>query len=190
MSDHIGPNSDIIPSAIHTVEVENMRKRSVSPYRGESAPKLLLSRDKAEKMCQKKLIQVQKEKSKLCQTVLVRNTLKYVQSSNKSTFAFVNTFQPEHYVPFSKKSCSDITSEDIDSILCDISFQDNQFINNDRKNSIKMQTWQHDDSLVPDNELCEDYIEELLRNRSNCTITKFTTERNMNCHTILHSAIF
>merc|ERR1719431_2292526 len=120
-----------------------MRKRSGSPCRGESAPYLLLSRDRAEKMCQKKLIQVKKEKSKLCQTVLVRNTLKYVQSSNKSTFAFVNTFQPEHFVPFSKKSCSDITSED---------------------------------------------IEELLRNRSNCTITKFTMERrNMNCHTILHS---
>ena len=72
-------------------------------------------------MCQQKLKQVKKVKSKLCQTVLVRNTLKYVQNSDNTTFSqALERLEPDEYEPFSKKSCLDISSDDIDNILCEI----------------------------------------------------------------------
>jgi len=169
----------------------------------------MLTRDKAEQMCEKKLRQVKKVKSKLYETVLVRNTLRYVQSSDRKIFSCV-TESEEYYVPFSKKSCIDLTCADIDNILCDISFQpadicDISFqteLSEKRLTSIgkqdSVQTWQNafSDSVVPENEMCkdtsdEDYIDELLRNRTNCTITKFTMEnRNNTLNTIWHSPIY
>ena len=60
-----------------------------------------------------------------------------------------------------------------------------------------MVTVSDDDSVVPDNDISEDvisdedYIDELLRNRNNCTITKFTIDnRQIPFHTIWDSPIF
>merc|ERR1712179_632725 len=71
----------------HRLEDTKMNKRCLSPQIlnkkfdiSGNAPKILLSRDKAEKMCKKKLRQTKKINSNLCQTVLVKNTLKYVRS--------------------------------------------------------------------------------------------------------------
>ena len=84
-----------------------------------TAPKILLSRDKAEKMCKKKLRQTKKINSNLCQTVLVKNTLKYVRSCKHFILA---SEPPQEYQPFHKKSCKDISSDDIDNILDELSF--------------------------------------------------------------------
>jgi len=65
-----------------------MSKRLFSVDRNNNKPQQpLLTRDKAEQMCQKKLREVRKVKSKLYQTVLVRNTLRYVQTSTRSIFS-------------------------------------------------------------------------------------------------------
>merc|ERR1711892_491539 len=85
--------------------------------------RITISRQKAEQMCQQKLKQVKKVKSKLCHTVLVRNTLKYVQNSDNNTFSqALERLEPDEYEPFSKKSCLDISSDDIDNILREIYF--------------------------------------------------------------------
>ena len=166
----------------------------------------LITRDKAEQMCQKKLREVRKVKSKLYQTVLVRNTLRYVQTSSRSIFSC----QPEeYYVPFSKKSCIDLTVSDIDNILCDISFKPSHISDITfqaelpEKRLASIDPWKSifsvtvDDSVVPDNDISEDpsdedYIDELLRNRNNCTITKFTIDNRqlLPFHTIWDSPIF
>merc|ERR1719357_1461620 len=127
-------------------------------------------------------------KSKLYQTVLVRNTLRYVQTSTRSIFSC----QPdEYYVPFSKKSCIDLTADDIDNILCDISFQPahNSDITFQAELPEKrlasfckkdVEPWKNMFSVS-----VEDYIDELLRNRNNCTITKFTIDnRQIPFHSI------
>jgi len=189
-----------------------MSKRLFSVDRNNNKPQQpLMTRDKAEQMCQKKLREVRKVKSKLYQTVLVRNTLRFVQTSTRSIFSC----QPdEYYVPFSKKSCIDLTAGDIDNILCDISFQPAQLsditfqaeLPEKRLASIgksEVEPWENmftvsdDDSVVPDNDISEDiisdedYIDELLRNRNNCTITKFTIDnRQIPFHTIWDSPIF
>merc|ERR1711892_583486 len=78
-------------------------------------------------MCQQKLKQVMKVTSKLCQTVLVRNTLKYVQNSDNTTFSrALDCLEPDDYESFSKKSCLDISSDYIDNILCKIYFPSQQ----------------------------------------------------------------
>jgi len=188
-----------------------MSKRLFSVDRNNNKPQQpLLTRDKAEQMCQKKLREVRKVKSKLYQTVLVRNTLRYVQTSTRSIFSS----QPdEYYVPFSKKSCIELTADDIDNILCDIRFQpahisditfqaelpEKRLASFDKKD---VESWKNmfsvsvDDSVVPDNDISEDlsdedYIDELLRNRNNCTITKFTIDnRQIPFHSIWDSPIF
>ena len=47
-----------------------------------------LDREKAERMCKKKLKKISNVKSKLYLTVLVRNTLKHVQNCDYVTFTF------------------------------------------------------------------------------------------------------
>merc|ERR1719470_303824 len=83
---------------------------------------MCINREKAEQMCQQKLKQVLKVKSKLFQSVLVKNTLKYVQNSEYVTFACDDGLTDYEYEPFTKKSCRDISSDDIDIILSEISF--------------------------------------------------------------------
>merc|ERR1719435_56241 len=82
---------------------------------------LMLSKGKAEQMCKKKLRQAKRLKTNLYATVLIRNTLKYVQSCENDTFTkeTINNF--EEYQPFNKKTCIDISSDEIDKILEEIS---------------------------------------------------------------------
>merc|ERR1719431_1831585 len=78
---------------------------------------LMLSKGKAEQMCKKKLRQSKRLKTNLFATVLIRNTLKYVQSCENDTFTKETINNYEEYQPFNKKPCKDISSDDIDKIL-------------------------------------------------------------------------
>ena len=109
-----------------------MSKRHLSPLKNMSHrqtmminPKhaMCLNRERAEQMCKQKLREVSKVKSKLFQSVLVKNTLKYVKNSEYVTFACDAGFEDNEYEPFHKKSCRKISSDDIDIILLEISFQ-------------------------------------------------------------------
>ena len=70
-------------------------------------------------MCKKKLKTI---KSKLYQTVLVKNTLKYVQNSEYVTFACDDDLEFAEYEPFNKIRCKDISTDDIDNILSEMIF--------------------------------------------------------------------
>merc|ERR1712106_379392 len=150
------------------------------------------SKQKAEKMCQKKL----KKKSKLYQTVLLKNTLKYVQNTEYVTFACDDDLEIVEYEPFHKVRCKDISIDDIDNVLSEMLFpcprppsEDFAF---DWPESVSERTEPKafeasDDNLntsvVPDNEVLEyssddDYIMELLRNRTNCTVIKLDNNNN------------
>merc|ERR1719187_978862 len=83
---------------------------------------LLYTKEEAEQICQKKLRQVRRLRTNLYATVLVRNTLKYVQSCTNFSVSTGVPTKYEEYQPFQKKSCRDISSEDIDKILNEISF--------------------------------------------------------------------
>merc|ERR1711892_1320485 len=146
--------------------------------------RITISRLKAEQMCQQKLKQAKKVKSKLCQTVLVRNTLKYVQNSDNNTFSqALDCLEPDDYEPFSKKSCLDILSDDIDNILCEIYFPSQQQSTRlEWKDSMMKKTTEDasvfgdDDSVEPGDEVLkypsdEEYLDNLLRNRTNCSVT-------------------
>ena len=73
----------------------------------------------AEKMCQKKLRKTSNMKTNLCQRVLVRNTLKYVQNCEYVTFACDDDseYEPLHKIHFEYTS-----TEDIGDILNEIDF--------------------------------------------------------------------
>merc|ERR1712062_520847 len=73
-------------------------------------------------MCKKKLSQARRLKTSLYTTVLVRNTLKYVQSCENDTLATETVHNYEEYQPFNKKPCKDISSDDIDKVLDELSF--------------------------------------------------------------------
>merc|ERR1719308_543191 len=70
----------------------------------------------------KKLRQVRRLKSNLYAMVLVRNTLQYVQKCPNETFATNTVHNLGDYQPFNKKPCREISSDDIDKILDEISF--------------------------------------------------------------------
>merc|ERR1712128_24198 len=166
--------------------------------------RIIISRLKAEQMCQQKLKQVKKVKSKLCQTVLVRNTLKYVQNSDNTTFSqALERLKPDEYEPFSKKSCLDISSDDIDNILCEIYFpsqqQSTRFEWKDstlKKTTEDASVFSDDDSVVPGEEVLkypsdEEYLDELLRNRTKCSVTKVTVDnRNLELDIFWHPTMF
>merc|ERR1711892_419297 len=166
--------------------------------------RITISRQKAEKMCQQKLKQVKKVKSKLCQTVLVRNTLKYVQNSDNTTFSqALEHLEPNEYEPFSKKSCLDISSDDIDNILCEIYFPSpQQSTRLEWKDSTMKKTnedesvFSDDDSVVPGEGVLkypsdEEYLYELLRNRTKCSVTKVTVDnRNLELDIFWHPSMF
>ena len=102
---------------------------------------MLLNRPKAEDMCQNKLWKISKVKSKFVQTVLVRNTLKYVQNCEHVTFTYDDDIEDDEYEHFNKKVCKDISTDDIDdtfSVRTDYNTFDVS-----------------DDSVVPDNEVLE-----------------------------------
>merc|ERR1712013_488282 len=67
--------------------------------------KPLLTKDKAEQMCKKRLRQVQRLKTNLYAMVLVRNTLQYVQNCQYDTVATDNVHNLGDYQPFNKKPC-------------------------------------------------------------------------------------
>merc|ERR1719244_1026294 len=92
-----------------------------SKNNGKTLLKPLLTKGKAEQMCHRKLRQAKRLKTNLYTTVLVKNTLKYVQSCGKDTIP-TETFHNEEYQPFNKKPCKDISSDDIDKILDELSF--------------------------------------------------------------------
>ena len=73
-------------------------------------------------MCQKKLKKISNVKSKLYQTVLVKNTLKYVQNTEYVTFACDDDLGIVEYEPFHKVRCKDISTDDIDNILSEMIF--------------------------------------------------------------------
>merc|ERR1712106_322023 len=166
--------------------------------------RITISRLKAEQMCQQKLKQVKKVKSKLCQKVLVRNTLKYVQNSDNTTFSqALERLEPDEYEPFSKKSCLDISSDDIDNILCEIYFPSQQQSTRfERKDSTMKKTtedasvFSDDDSVVPGDEVLkypsdEEYLDNLLRNRTNCSVTKVTVDnQNLELDIFWHPSMF
>merc|ERR1712106_69588 len=166
--------------------------------------RITISRLKAEQMCQQKLKQVKKVKSKLCQIVLVRNTLKYVQNSDNNIFSqSLKRLEPDEYEPFSKKSCLDISSDDIDNILCEIYFpsqqQSTRFEWQDstmKKNTEDASVFGNDDSVVPGDEVLkypsdEEYLDELLRNRTNCSVTKVIVDnQNMELDIFWHPSMF
>eukprot|EP00092_Neocalanus_flemingeri_P003011 GFUD01003220.1.p1 GENE.GFUD01003220.1~~GFUD01003220.1.p1 ORF type:complete len:198 (+),score=49.70 GFUD01003220.1:105-698(+) len=173
---------------------------SIIPHVGQDS-----RRQKAEKMCQKKLKNISNEKSKLCQTVLIRNTLKYVQSIDHVTFACNDHLELDDYEPLGKIWCKHISSEDIDEFLSEILFPhplppteelyfDSPKAACERREQNMSENDNLDDSVVPDNEAMEytsdeDYINDLLRNRNNCTIIKLARddiyEERVSCETTI-----
>ena len=153
-----------------------------------------LNRQTAEKMCEKKLRKICHIESKLCQTVLVKNTLIFVQTSDNVTF---HETEEAEYEPCLKRHCSDISTEedididDIDDILnemflplpllsnleessYDWPVSENQSEGHDIRDIFDRHS---DDSVVPGNDVLEhdeEYINELFRNRNNCTVRKLT----------------
>jgi len=124
-----------------------------------------LNRQKAEEMCQTKLRKISKVKSKLAQTVLVRNTLKYVQSCEHLLFSFDHDdTENDDYEPFNKKLCKDISIADIDDILSEFDFSRECSDEESLKvnfNDIFIIETEYDtfddnyDFVVPDNEVLE-----------------------------------
>jgi len=153
-----------------------------------------LERQKAEKMCRNKLKKISKQKSKLHQTVLLRNTLKYVQSTEHVTFAC------DEHKPFHKVKCKDISVDDIDNILSEMIVNTPQphskEFSNDwteftgKRKRPKFATKKciddkENDRVVPDTEILiqdypsdDDYINDLIIARSNCTIFKLDKNHN------------
>ena len=141
----------------------------MSHYRCTLEDEVILSREKAEQICQQKLRKVKKVKSKLCQTVLVRNTLKYVQNCTHDTFEHEEELK---YEPVVKKLCTETSifqsqvrkkQSKFDWKDCKLTRQDASEVSDD-------------DSVVHGNETLkhpsdQEYLEELLRNRTNCTVT-------------------
>jgi len=163
---------------------------SLTPYFNANK----LEKQKAEKMCRNKLKKISKVKSKLCQTVLVRNTLKYVQSTEHVTFSC------DEHKPFHKVKCKDITIEDIDNILSEMIvrtpqphskefFGDWTELNGKRKRpklaTKKFIDDKENEQVVPETEILiqdypsdDDYINDLIINRNNCTIFKLDENCN------------
>ena len=127
---------------------------------------MLLNRQKAEEMCQTKLRKISKVKSKLVQTVLIRNTLKYVQNCEHVTFAYDDDddIKDIEYEPFNKKPCKDISTDDIDEILSELNYS-HEFSEKERLKfkwndafsvGFEYDTLDdRDNSVVPDNEVLE-----------------------------------
>jgi hypothetical protein len=156
-----------------------------------------LNQATAEEMCTKKL---RKMNGNLYQTVLVRNTLKYIQASKYVT----HNIEPEcvEYEPCEKKHCpgtsilEDVDINDIEDILSEM-FLPHPIIPPDEEEfsydcpvrGIMSRAYNTcDDSVLPDTEVLEndkdyikhdteyDYISELLSNRSSLTVTLFTKQ--------------
>ena len=154
---------------------------------------MALNKATAEAMCTKKLRNISKMHENLYQTVLVKNTLRYIQTSNYVTL----NVEPEfaEYEPLEKKYCpdtsivEDVDINDIDEILSEM-FLPHPLIPPDEeelsfdwqvRDSLNRAYNTFDDSLVPDTEVLgydEDYISELFSNRSNLTVT------HTHCNTI------
>ena len=81
-----------------------------------------VDRQKGEQMCQNKLKKISNVKSNLCQTVLVRNTLKYVQNSAYVTFDCDDDSELADDEPLHKIKRDDTFSDDIDDILNEMIF--------------------------------------------------------------------
>ena len=127
--------------------------------------KPLLTKDKAEQMCKKKLRQVKRLKTNLYAMVLVRNTLQYVQNCQYDTVATDNVHNLGDYQPFNKKPCREISSDDIDKILDEISFSlqmpERQLNWKESKFTRQDAVEVHDDeALVPEIEIFEYQNEE------------------------------
>ena len=73
-------------------------------------------------MCQNKLKEISNVKFNLCQKVLVRNTLKYVQNCEYVTFACDDDSELDEYEPLQKIKRDDTSSDDIDYILNEMIF--------------------------------------------------------------------
>ena len=156
-----------------------MSKRQIRVHQSPKPlyPLDMLNRQKAEKMCQQKLKRISKIQSKLCQTVLVKNTLKYVQNSEYLTFSYHDESESAEYEPLQKMHCKDTSIvDDIDDILSEMFFplplpppEEFRFdwpetvrSEQDTSEVIEYDTEYEDD----------DYINELLSNRNNCTVIK------------------
>jgi hypothetical protein len=74
-------------------------------------------REKCEQMCKTKLKKISKVQYNFLQTVLIRNTLKYVQNSEYVTFACDDDLD---YEPLYKRQYTDSSSDDIKYILCEM----------------------------------------------------------------------
>ena len=150
---------------------------------------MALNKATAEAMCTKKLRKLSKNHGNLCQTVLVRNTLKYVQTKRYVTLHGAPKFA--EYEPDEKKHCQDtsivqdVDINDIDDILSEM-FLPHPLIPPDEdelsfewpmEDRLRSVYNTSNDSVVHDNEILDydkDYVSELLSNKTNLTVIPFT----------------
>ena len=162
-----------------------MGKRShEEPVQPQGQHTRFIDRFNAEKLCQKKL----KRTSNLYKKVLVRNTLKYVQSSNEDCFPFENF---ENIEPRRKVARND---EDlIDAILTEMIFPRSvlpspEELSLDWPTPPPAECQRHQDeedfdaAIVPDIEITEDtaddeFLATIFGDRTNCTVTKLLPQK-------------
>ena len=120
--------------------------------------------------------------------------MKYVQNCEHVSFSYddedIEDDEYDEYEPFNKKHFKDISSDDIDEILSEFNFapecSEKERLKFNWNDTFGVGTGydtvdDNYDSVVPDNEVFEypgddDYLDELLRNRTNCTVTRYTKE--------------
>ena len=166
---------------------------------------MFLDKETAKAMCTQKLRKLSTVQGNLCQTLLVRNTLKYVQSNQYAPLHGGSEFA--EYKPLEKKHCpdtsivEDVDIYDIDDILNEM-FLPHPLIPPDEdelsfdwpmKDSLSRVCNTNKDPIVPDTEVLgydedsikpgtevlvydDDFFSELFSRRTNLTVTKFTKQ--------------
>ena len=81
--------------------------------------KCSLDRKTGERLCRRKLKQVSSSEDKLYQSVLLKNTLKFIETTDELTFC---CHVDEDYEPLPKRQCFDENEDDIENILKEMIF--------------------------------------------------------------------
>ena len=89
-------------------------KRHHRSFITDSNKQTYIDRHKCEQMCKSKLKKISKVNCNLIKTVLIRNTLKYVQTTDYVTFACDDNLEDE---PLCKRQYKDTFRDDIEYIL-------------------------------------------------------------------------
>ena len=79
----------------------------------------LIDRKTGEQLCRRKLEKVSSSEEKLYQSVLLRNTLKFIETADELKFC---CHAHEEYEPSSKRRCFNETVDRIDDILKEMIF--------------------------------------------------------------------